>query len=502
MPENDASVDEGSSTQAPRTVTRSDSAPSRLRPSRRVGRPAASAQPAPAEPVAAPLDAEPTAVEPEPAAPEATIPEPAPAPKRKTKTKAKPAATAQAVAAPADTSADARTEATAAPDAADRDANANALADADAVTPDEASVPEAPAPEAPVPEAPAPSRDRSDRERAPEPAAEPAAEPAPAAAEPAEPLTKPALPPRSPSEPAPAAAPAASRAEAAPAEVHVGERTGRIEIPVPSVVRARERAAKAAQNPVILQTESLTKSYGNVIAAGDIDLIVREGSFTGVVGPNGAGKTTTLSMITGLLRPSSGRVTVHGVDVWEDGPAAKRIIGVLPDRLRLFDRLTGAQLLFYSGILQGLDEAIVNDRARELASAFGLESALGRLVSDYSAGMQKKIALACSMIHAPKVLVLDEPFEAIDPVSAANVTEILEKFVAGGGSVVMSSHSLDLIQRICDHVAVIIDGEMIAQGTVDEVRDGVSLEERFIDLIQRSQDEGGMEWLHRSSDSD
>lgn len=342
----------------------------------------------------------------------------------------------------------------------------------------------------------------------PTPGAEPApVEPAPEDPTPAEPLVKPAepvLPERSaPREPSTRTGSfAAARAEAAPDEVVVGERTGRIEIPVPSVVRARERAARAAQNPVILSTESLTKSYGNVIAAGDIDLVVREGSFTGVVGPNGAGKTTTLSMITGLLRPTSGRVTVHGIDVWEDGPAAKRILGVLPDRLRLFDRLTGAQLLFYSGILQGLEESVVNERARELAAAFGLESALGRLVSDYSAGMQKKIALACSMIHAPKVLVLDEPFEAIDPVSAANVTEILEKFVAGGGSVIMSSHSLDLIQRICDHVAVIIDGEMIAQGTVDEVRDGVSLEERFIDLIQRSQDEGGMEWLHRSSDSD
>ena len=290
------------------------------------------------------------------------------------------------------------------------------------------------------------------------------------------------------------AAASSSAGEAKPA-------TGRIQVPVPSVVRARERGRVAEQNPVVLRTEMLTKSYGSLIAAGDVSLDVHAGSFTGIVGPNGAGKTTTLSMISGLLRPSSGRVTVAGVDVWSDSPAAKRLIGTLPDRLRLFDRLTGAQLLYYSGVLHGVPEATVSSRSAELAEAFGLDSALGRLVSDYSAGMQKKIALACSMIHSPEVLVLDEPFEAIDPVSASNVTEILEKYVAGGGSVVMSSHSLDLIQRVCDHVAIIVDGSVIAQGTVDAVRDGMSLEERFVQLTGLSDERKGLEWLHGSSDS-
>nr|WP_237464709.1 ABC transporter ATP-binding protein [Leucobacter luti] len=246
----------------------------------------------------------------------------------------------------------------------------------------------------------------------------------------------------------------------------------------------------------------LTKTYGSLIAANEVSVDVHAGSFTGIVGPNGAGKTTTLSMISGLLRPTSGRVTVSGVDVWTDGPAAKRLIGSLPDRLRLFDRLTGAQLLYYSGVLHGVDAAAVAQRSSELAVAFGLESALGRLVSDYSAGMQKKIALACAMIHAPEVLVLDEPFETIDPVSAANVTEILEKYVAGGGSVVMSSHSLDLIQRVCDHVSIIVDGSVIAQGTVDAVRDGLSLEERFTKLTGMSDTQKGLEWLHGSSESE
>ncbi len=276
----------------------------------------------------------------------------------------------------------------------------------------------------------------------------------------------------------------------------------RIEVPTPSIVRARERGRIAAENPVVLRTEALTRVFGSVVAANEVSFAVHGGSLTGIVGPNGAGKTTTLSMVSGLLRPSSGRVTIGDVDVWSDGPAAKQLIGTLPDRLRLFDRLTGAQLLYYSGVLHGVAEANVAQRSAELAEAFGLESALDRLVSDYSAGMQKKIALACSMIHAPELLVLDEPFEAIDPVSAANVTDILEKYVAGGGSVIMSSHSLDLIQRICDHVVVIVDGSVVAKGTVDEVRAGVSLEERFTHLT-KSEDEGkGLEWLRGSSVSE
>ena len=298
------------------------------------------------------------------------------------------------------------------------------------------------------------------------------------------------------------AAHAPSETAATTARPAAGEtRTQRLEVPVPSVVRARERGRLAALNPVILRTEMLTKTYGSVVAANEVSIDVHEGSFTGIVGPNGAGKTTTLSMISGLLRPTSGRVTVRDVNVWTDGPTAKRLIGTLPDRLRLFDRLTGAQLLYYSGVLHGVSEAVVAQRVGELAEAFGLESALGRLVSDYSAGMQKKVALACSMIHAPEVLVLDEPFEAIDPVSASNVTEILEKFVAGGGSVIMSSHSLDLIQRVCDHVAVIVDGRVIAQGTVDAVRDGMSLEDRFKHLTGAGDAGKGLEWLHGSSDS-
>ena len=275
----------------------------------------------------------------------------------------------------------------------------------------------------------------------------------------------------------------------------------------PVVKRAsRQRAPVIAPTaldlapPVVLAVSGLHKSFGRTVAVSGIDLEVRAGSFFGIVGPNGAGKTTTLSMVTGLLRPDAGTVTVNGIDVWGSPMAAKRIIGVLPDRLRLFDRLTGAQLLYYSGVLRGLDDVTVRQRAADLATAFGLEDALNRLVADYSAGMTKKIALACAMIHSPRLLVLDEPFESVDPVSAVNVTEILQKYVASGGTVVLSSHGMDLIQRVCDRVAIIVEGAVLASGTIDEVRGEKTLEERFIELAGGRKVAEGMEWLHSFSD--
>ncbi|WP_371259391.1 ATP-binding cassette domain-containing protein [Clavibacter capsici] len=261
-----------------------------------------------------------------------------------------------------------------------------------------------------------------------------------------------------------------------------------------------ERAAAPDLGDDVLVIEGLTKRFDEKVAVDDVALTVRAGSFYGIVGPNGAGKTTTMSMVTGLLRPDAGTVTVNGIDVWRDPLTAKRSIGVLPDRLRLFDRLTGAQLLHYSGALRGLDDAEIRSRAADLVQAFGLEDAVGRLVTDYSAGMTKKVALACAMIHSPRMLVLDEPFESVDPVSAANVVEILQDYVAHGGTVVLSSHGMDFIQRICDHVAIIVNGRVLASGTMDEVRAGRSLEERFVALAGGRRTAEGFSWLHSFSD--
>ncbi len=259
-------------------------------------------------------------------------------------------------------------------------------------------------------------------------------------------------------------------------------------------------APDATTAPVVLSLTGLVKRFGDNVAVDGVSLDVRRGSFYGIVGPNGAGKTTTLSMVTGLLRPDAGRVLVHGVDAWADPVKAKRTIGVLPDKLRLFDRLTGAQLLYYSGTLRGLRNEVVRSRSADLAKALGIEDALDRLVADYSAGMTKKIALAAAMIHSPRLLVLDEPFESVDPVSAANVIDILQHYVSAGGTVVLSSHGMDLIQRVCDSVAIIVRGRVLAAGTVDEVRGEETLEERFVELAGGRKAAEGMEWLHSFSD--
>jgi ABC-2 type transport system ATP-binding protein len=275
----------------------------------------------------------------------------------------------------------------------------------------------------------------------------------------------------------------------------------------PAKPRATATAAATAEpaplpdtRSTVLAVTGLRKRFGDTLAVDDVGLDVREGSFYGIVGPNGAGKTTTLSMITGLLRPDAGSVVVHGVDAWADPVRAKHVIGVLPDRLRLFDRLTGAQLLQYAGTLRGLNARTVRARSTDLASAFGIEDALDRLVADYSAGMTKKIALAAAMIHSPRLLVLDEPFESVDPVSAANVVDILQRYTAAGGTVVLSSHGMDMIQRVCDSVAIIVRGQVLAAGTIDEVRGGGTLEERFVDLAGGRKAAEGMEWLHSFSD--
>jgi len=256
-----------------------------------------------------------------------------------------------------------------------------------------------------------------------------------------------------------------------------------------------------AATPPILEVVGVVKRFGEATAVDEVSFSLAPGTFTGIVGPNGAGKTTTLSMITGLLRPTSGTVSIAGFDVWSDPVAAKRRVGVLPDRLHLFDRLTGAQLLYYTGVLHGLDRRTAIERADELARAFRVEHAMGRLVTDYSSGMVKKVALAAALIHSPRLLVLDEPFESVDPVSAMTVAKILQDFAAAGGTVLLSSHSMELVQRICDHVVVIVDGRLLADGTVDEVRGDRSLQERFIDLAGPGAESiAELTWLHRFSD--
>ncbi|MFI5834292.1 ABC transporter ATP-binding protein [Micromonospora sp. NPDC051300] len=251
------------------------------------------------------------------------------------------------------------------------------------------------------------------------------------------------------------------------------------------------------QHPA-LHLRGLAKRFDTKVAVAGVDLAVPTGSFYGLLGPNGAGKTTTLSMAVGLLRPDAGEARVLGYDVWADPVRAKSLLGVMPDGVRLFDRLSGAELLAYHGLLRGMDPAVVDQRAAELLDVLALTDAGRTLVVDYSAGMKKKIGLACALLHGPRLLVLDEPFEAVDPVSAALIRDILHRYVTGGGTVVFSSHVMEVVERLCSHVAILADGTIKRVGTLAEVRGDRSLEDVFVEVVGgRTATGEELSWLSR-----
>ncbi|HEX6527298.1 MAG TPA: ABC transporter ATP-binding protein [Streptosporangiaceae bacterium] len=244
----------------------------------------------------------------------------------------------------------------------------------------------------------------------------------------------------------------------------------------------------------------LRKKFGAKEAVAGIDLEIAAGSLAGLVGPNGAGKTTSLSMMTGLLRPDSGQILINGIDVWRDPPAAKAAIGVVPAEVRLFDRLSGEELLEYSGRLHGLPADQARERATQLLNVLDLAGDARRLVADYSTGMRKKAALGCALIHNPPVLFLDEPLEGVDPVSGDVIRRLLARFAASGSTVLFSSHVMELVEQVCDHVSIIDKGKILVTGTIDEVRGGKTLQRAFIDLVgPRATDEEVLSWLGSSS---
>ncbi|GAA5188180.1 ABC transporter ATP-binding protein [Rugosimonospora acidiphila] len=244
-----------------------------------------------------------------------------------------------------------------------------------------------------------------------------------------------------------------------------------------------------------LRLRGLRKAFGDLTAVDDVDLTIPAGSFFGLVGPNGAGKTTMLSMAVGLMRPDAGTAAVLGYDVWSEPVRAKELLGVLPDGESLPQRLSGRELLTYLGLLRGLDGNVVRERTEELLTVLDLADAGSRLVADYSTGMRKKIALAVALLHGPRVVVLDEPFEAVDPVSAATIRSILHGFTRTGGTVVFSSHVMALVEQLCDHVAILAHGRVRASGTVDEVRAGRTLDEAFSDLVGAGAAGGELSWF-------
>ncbi|MFI7085461.1 ABC transporter ATP-binding protein [Streptomyces anulatus] len=260
-----------------------------------------------------------------------------------------------------------------------------------------------------------------------------------------------------------------------------------------------DAAAGGAREPrPAVRVQGLWKRFGDQVAVAGIDLELPAGKFVGLVGPNGAGKTTTLSMVTGLLRPDMGKIEVAGHDVWTDPVEVKSRIGVLPEGLRLFERLSGRELLAYNGRLRGLPGDEVDKRATQLLDVLDLAGSQHKLVVDYSTGMRKKIGLAAALLHNPEVLFLDEPFEGVDPVSAQTIRGVLERYTRSGATVVFSSHVMELVESLCDWVAVMAAGRIKAQGTLAEVRgDAPSLQNAFLELVGAGGRDAGdsLDWL-------
>ncbi|QQB08525.1 ABC transporter ATP-binding protein [Corynebacterium urealyticum] len=256
-----------------------------------------------------------------------------------------------------------------------------------------------------------------------------------------------------------------------------------------------------------LTMSGLSKSFGDTRAVDNLNLRIPRGSMYGVVGPNGAGKTTALTIATGLLEPTSGNAWICGIPMWDHASAeqvmaSKQRFGLLADGLPIFDRLTAREYLDYLGHLRGMDPQVIEQRTEELLEAMDLTAAEGKYIVDFSAGMTKKILLAGAMLHGPEVLILDEPFEAVDPVSGQVIRDILRRYVAAGGTVVMSSHVMELVEGLCDHVAIIAEGRVLRDGTIDEVRQGKPLNEVFVSLVGgRSLSQGSFNWLGSKGDA-
>jgi ABC-2 type transport system ATP-binding protein len=222
-----------------------------------------------------------------------------------------------------------------------------------------------------------------------------------------------------------------------------------------------------------ISTEHLTRRFGDLVAVQDVNLRVAPGQFFGFLGPNGAGKSTTIKMLTGLLAPTSGRMQILGVDLAQDSVEVKRQIGVVPEGMALFGRLTGSEYLNFVGRMYGLDRATAAKRTEELLDFMQLVDQPRALVTDYSHGMQKKLALAAAVIHGPKILFLDEPFEGVDAIASNTLKFMLQNMISRGATIFLTSHVLEIVERLCSHVAIIHRGQLVAQGSLEELRAGV-----------------------------
>ena len=247
-------------------------------------------------------------------------------------------------------------------------------------------------------------------------------------------------------------------------------------------------------NEIAIRTEQLTRRFGALTAVDGVDLRVNAGQFFGFLGPNGAGKSTTIKMLTGLLAPTSGRMELLGLDFQRNPIDVKRQIGVVPEGMGLFERLTGSEYLHFVGRMYGLDGATTQKRTAELLDFMQLADREKTLIADYSHGMQKKLALAAAVIHGPRILFLDEPFEGVDALAAGALKSLLGRMTERGVTIFLTSHVLEIVERLCSHVAIIHQGRLVAQGSLEELRRGIpgaegekkTLEQVFLSIVGQS----------------
>ena len=253
-------------------------------------------------------------------------------------------------------------------------------------------------------------------------------------------------------------------------------------------------------------TRGLVRTFGQKVAVNNLNLSVRAGEFFGFLGPNGAGKSTTIKMLTGLLRPTSGDVWVSGVDVWRDPLQARSMMGVLPEYLNLYERLSGREFVTFSGHMYGVPAVDVQRRSEELLNVLDLVGDADKLIVDYSVGMRKKIALAAAIIHRPHVLFLDEPFEGIDPISSRVIRDILHDLTTSGTTIFFSSHIMEVVERLSTRVGIINQGVMVAEGSLQELRqrastsgegNDASLEDIFLNVIGARNENHNLSWLEQ-----
>jgi ABC-2 type transport system ATP-binding protein len=254
---------------------------------------------------------------------------------------------------------------------------------------------------------------------------------------------------------------------------------------------------------IAISTEKLTRRFGALTAVNGMDLQVESGQFFGFLGPNGAGKSTTIKMLTGLLAPSSGRISLLGLDFAQNLVELKRQIGVVPEGMGLFERLSAPEYLEFVGRMYGLDKATTRKRSEELLEFMQLADRSRTMIADYSHGMQKKLALAAAVIHGPRILFLDEPFEGVDALAAGALKELLARMTERGVTIFLTSHVLEIVERLCSHVAIIKKGELVAQGSMEQLRAGVpsiegrtlTLEDIFVSVVGRGADRAQIEEL-------